>query len=280
MYRNTALKLDPSLYFPNATDPVLHQIPGPGGPLDIYEFKPSKYRPDGPALLWIHGGGYITGHGQDRWFGALFAELAGVSVFSVDYRLAPEHPFPAARDDGLAALNWLSDNSAALRIDPKRLAIGGGSAGAGIAAGLALHIRNISGPELAFQLLLYPMLDNQHATPSGYLDVPRWTRTISLTAWEMYLGGQLPEPTSVPANADELRGLPPTYLCIGEADIFLDETRNYAERLKLAKVPCELCTYRGVFHAAEMLGYGTEIGHRMTNDYVNALKNALQVRLP
>lgn len=266
---------DSKHYFPQALPAICHNIDGPAGTLDIYEYRPSQAPDAEAALLWMHGGGYVMGHGNDEWFGALFAEMAGVRVYSVNYRLAPEHPFPAALDDSQVALQWLVEHSAKFGLDPARVAIGGASAGAGLAASLALHNRDLAGPAVAFQLLLYPMLDHLHDNPAAYNDVPRWPRTTSLRAWQMYLGSTTASAYSVPAIATDLAGLPPAYLCIGEADIFLDEVCAYAKRLRDAGVVQKCQTYPGMFHAGESLGYGTSIGRQMSDDYVNALVSAL-----
>ena len=275
-FRQSAVDVPVRETFPTAVAPERHQIEGPGGALDIYQFTPSTVSSTTPALLWLHGGGYIMGEAEDLWFGALFAENANVRVFSVDYRLAPEHPFPAARDDAFTALRWLHRESATLNVLPDRIAIGGASAGAGLAAALALFNRDQAGPSLAFQLLLYPMLDHLHNTPSGNMPVPVWTRDTSLAAWDMYLGGAQPTTTSVPATEENLSNLPPAFLSIGETDLFLDETRDYAARLTAAGISAELKTYPGVYHAAERHGYHTKIGRQMTDDYVAALVAAIQ----
>lgn len=277
LFRETMVAVDAREFFPRATDPVCHVIETPQGPLDVYEFRPSSSKDCDAALLWLHGGGYVAGHGNDAWFGTLFAECAGVRVFSVDYRLAPEHPFPAARDDAWCALSWLAAQSTALGINPKRLAIGGQSAGGGLAAALAIYNRDRSGPAVAFQLLLYPMLDHLHDTESGRMTVPRWPLENSLAAWDMYLNGQQPQPDSVPATAKNLSGLPPAFLSIGEADIFLDEIRIYAQRLQQSNVQAKLRTYPGVYHAAEIQGYATPVGRKMTDDYIAALTEALRL---
>lgn len=266
---------DSTVYFPQALPAICHNIDGPGGSLEIYEYRPSQAPESEAALLWIHGGGYVMGHGKDDWFGALFAEMAGVRVFSVNYRLAPEHPFPAALDDSQIALHWLVEHSTKLGLDAARVAIGGASAGAGLAAALAIHNRDVAGPAVAFQLLLYPMLDHLHDNPAAYKEVPRWPRATSLKAWEMYLGATDATAYSVPAMASDLAGLPPAYLCIGEADIFLDEVCAYAKRLQDAGVVQTCQTYPGMFHAGESLGYGTSVGRQMSHDYVNALIGAL-----
>lgn len=274
-FRSVKFPPDTNAFFPNAQPPKYHNIKTPDGMLEIYEFQPSRHPKTSKALLWVHGGGYVTGHGNDVWFGALFAEQADMRVFSVHYRLAPEHPYPAALQDCFAALNWLSNQSSVLGIDRDHISIGGASAGGGLAAALAIFNRNQQGPDIKFQLLLYPMLDNRHDNPAGYMKVPRWPRQNSLTAWDMYLGGSEPVATSVPNLETNFDGLPPAFLTVGEADLFLDDVRAYAAKLESAAVPVELRTYPGVFHAAEMFGYHTQIGRQMTNDYVAALKSAL-----
>lgn len=274
-FRKTKLTLDHRAHFPDALDPICHVIDGAYGAINVYEFRPSGTRHSSAAILWLHGGGYVTGHGNDLWFGSLFAEKAGVRVYSVDYRLAPEHAFPAALNDSWAALCWVFDNHTQLGVDLNRIAIGGASAGGGLAASLAIYGLDCGGPELAFQLLLYPMLDNRHDNPAGNMDVPRWPKKNSLQAWQMYLGSTEPHPHSVPSLKSNLSGLPPTFLTVGEADLFLDDIRQFSARLKKASVPHKLHTYAGVFHAAEMQGYDTTIGRTMTNDYVNALATAL-----
>lgn len=274
-FRQTSISADTHAHFPHAAPPICHMIDGPAGPLEVYEYQPSYLPQARAALLWLHGGGYVKGHGDDAWFGALFAQRVGIRVFSVDYRLAPEHPFPAARDDGWSALHWLAANSERLGINQARLAIGGASAGAGLAAGLAIHNRDQAGPNIAFQLLLYPMLDHLHDNPAGYMDVPTWPRANSLQAWGMYLGSSAPCPSSVPSTATDLQGLPPAFLSVGEADLFLDDVRAYSAGLAAAGVPQDMRSYRGVFHGAEKLGYGTAIGQQMADDYVEALASAL-----
>lgn len=275
IFRATNLPIEPERFFPNAKRPVVHIVEGLENAVEVYEFRPSTPKQSQAALLWLHGGGFVVGHGNDQWFGPLFAECAGVRVFSVNYRLAPEHPYPAALEDAWTVLNWIASQAETLEIEPERIAIGGASAGGGLAAGLAINNRDMGGPKVAFQLLLYPMLDNRHDTASGRMDVPRWPRESSLMAWSMYLGGQEPSDAAVPATADDLSRLPPAFLSVGEADLFLDEVRSYAARLVAAHVPCTLKTYKGVFHAADMIGYDTRIGRQMSGDYLTALMAAL-----
>ena len=176
---------------PAATSVVTERLlaPGPDGhhvPVIVYRRPAASPQ---SALLWIHGGGYILGTAEDDR-ARVIAESLDCAVVSVDYRLAPEHPFPAGPEDCYAALTWMAANAEPLNIDRQRMAIGGASAGGGMAAGVALMNRDRHGPELLMQLLLYPMIDNLHATPSGrYVNHPVWNQQTSFNAWEMYLNG-------------------------------------------------------------------------------------------
>ena len=231
-----------------------------------------------PCLLWIHGGGYILGSALDNratWI----AEALDLTVVSVDYRLAPEAPFPAGTEDCWAALNWVVEQADDLQIDLDRLAIGGASAGGGMAAGLALLNRDRGGPKLAMQLLIYPMIDNLHDTPSGqYTNHPVWNRHTSFNAWEMYLDGtpgKDASPYACAARATDLEGLPPAYVCVGAEDLFRDEDIDYARRLIAAGVPCELAVYPGLFHGADGFLPTARISRRLEQGYQAALAQAL-----
>jgi len=231
-----------------------------------------------PCLLWIHGGGYILGAAQDERAKGIAANL-DVTVISVEYRLAPEHPFPAGPEDCWAALQWVVANAEALQVDPSRLAIGGASAGGGMAAGLALMNRDRGGPELAMQLLLYPMIDNLHDTPSGqYTNHPVWNQRTSFNAWEMYLDGapgKDASPYAAAARADDLSGLPPAYVCVGAEDLFRDEDIEYARRLIAAGVACELAVYPGLFHGGDSFMPTAAVSRRLETTYQAALAQRL-----
>lgn len=248
------------------------------GETTLYIFKPENVPKNNPALLWIHGGGYIMGDGNDVMAAAM-AERCGCTVISVNYRIAPEHPFPAGPEDCHAALVWVYENAAELGINPNRFAIGGASAGAGMAAGVSLMNRDRKGPPLAFQYLLYPMLDNMHDTPSGKLENHAvWSRQTSLNAWEMYLDGTPGEEASsyaAPCRARDLSGLPTTYMVVGAQDLFRDENITYAQRLMAADVPTQLEVFPGVFHGAEGFVPEAKISKRMRDSYHQALKIAL-----
>ena len=156
------------------------------GTVDIYIYRKNE-QPNQPAVLWIHGGGYILGDAKDER-ARIIADHCNCTVFSVDYRLAPEHPFPAGTNDCYSTLAWIMREAETLGIDKTRVAIGGASAGSGMAAGVALMNRDKANFPLKLQLLLYPMIDNLHATGSGKIENhPVWNQSTSFNAWEMYL---------------------------------------------------------------------------------------------
>jgi len=252
--------------------------PSATGDVPVYLYRKSR-RPKQPALLWIHGGGYIIGSALDER-ARMIAHALDCTVCSVDYRLAPEHPFPAGPEDCYVALDWLMAKGHALGIDTTRVAIGGASAGGGMAAGVALMNRDRANHPLRLQLLLYPMLDNLHATESGqYENHPLWNQGTSFRAWEMYLNGEPGKgasPYAAAARAQDLRGLPPAYVCVGSEDLFRDEDVAYAQRLMAADVPCELTVFPGLFHGGEMFVPTAAISQRFRRSLLAALADALR----
>lgn len=224
-----------------------------------------------PCFYSIHGGGYVIGdRGMDdlkldrwcRWFG-----IVGVSV---EYRRAPETPFPGPLDDCYAGLQWVVDHHDELGIDPARIGIGGVSAGGGLAAALALLARDRGKIDLRFQLLDCPMIDDRQSTPSSQLDeLVIWSRESNTFGWRAYLGelyGTNDVPyLAAPARAADLSGLPPTYVCVGGADGFRDEDIEYALRLGQAGVPTELHVYPGAPHGVAMF-IGTDVATRYAQD--------------
>ena len=243
------------------------------------------YQPTAPAprggLLWMHGGGYIVGTARADYHGVSFAEHAGCTVVSVDYRLAPESTYKESVSDCFAALNWMVDSAAELGIDADRIAIGGGSAGGGLTAGLALYNRDHEGPALKLQLVLYAMIDDTHDTPSGHaITHPTvWHRKVSLEAWKMYLGDEYGtdkvSPYAAAARATDLSNLPPAFVSVGTLDLFRDENIDYAQRLMAAGVPTELQVYPGLFHGAERSAPNAQVSRQMTSDYRDAVKRAI-----
>jgi acetyl esterase/lipase len=204
-----------------------------------------------PALLWIHGGGYVIGSAQqDDSLCRRFARELGITVAAVEYRLAPEHPYPASLDDCHEALRWLAGLPG---VDPTRVAIGGASAGGGLAAALALRVRDDI-PQPVLQLLAYPMLDDRSSTKPGVNNTQfrLWNQTSNSFGWRSYLGGT--DPTdAVPPRQNDLSGLAPAWLGVGTRDLFHDEDLVYAERLNQAGVPCETEVVPGAFHGFDQL---------------------------
>jgi acetyl esterase/lipase len=249
-----------------------------GHKIRVQIYAPETTKTDLPCLVWFHGGGYVMGRAEDNWFPTFFAAKLDCIVLSVDYRLAPEYPAPAGIIDGYVALNWVAESAEQLGIDPKRIGIGGLSAGGGIAAAVALYNRDKGGAQPCLQLLLYPMLDYQHDTPSGRKEgYPIWSRKNSIAAWKLYLGENPDEETvsfASPSHALHLEGLPAAYIAVGEVDLFLDENRNYAEKLRNAGVACEFHSFPGVFHAGEAAGYETKVGREMNMSHLAALSKA------
>jgi acetyl esterase/lipase len=235
-----------------------------------------------PAVLWSHGGGYVLGHpnGEDELC-ERFVVAANCIVISPNYRLAPEHPYPAGLEDCYSTLLWMRDQAEELNIDLSRIAIGGGSAGGGLTAALALLARDRGGPALCFQMPLYPMIDDRNITPSSHEITDRhaiWNRNNNLAAWQMYLGDVGEEGISLyaaPTRADNLSGLPPTYTCVGQLDPFRDETIDYVARLAQAGVEVEFHQYPGCFHAFEHIVPEAEISQRAKTEYITALAKAL-----
>lgn len=240
-------------------------------------YKPNNAQTVKPALLWMHGGGYILGSVDNDPIAVEIAKSMDIIIISVDYSLAPEQPFPAAHNDCYLALHWLIEQSDSLGIDINKVAVGGDSAGAGLAACLVQRLIIEQGPKICFQLLLYPMLDHQHNTPSGLItDYPVWNRKTSLNAWQMYLGNQkdIP-PFAVAEQMEDVSNHPPAYITVGEVDLFRDECINYAQRLMRCGVATELAVFPGMVHGGQFLVPTAAVSQRMKKSYLNALKDAL-----
>jgi len=235
-------------------------IPGPAGDLPVRVFTPEGQGPF-PAIVFFHGGGWVLGDldTHDSMCRMLCAGARCV-VVSVGYRLAPEHPFPAATDDALAATRWVGEHAAEIGGDPARIAVAGDSAGGNLSAVTALRIRDEGGPKLGGQLLIYPGLGHPASpTPSYIENAEGYGMTREAASWfyEQYLpgGSQASHPHAVPLYAADLGGLPPALIVTAEYDVLRDEGELYVERLRAAGVPARLSCYDGMNHRfAEMIG--------------------------
>lgn len=248
--------------FPDVTV-TERSIPGLEGEPDVrvLVYVPRNVPAPMPALLWIHGGGYIAGspETEDAQVKTIVSTV-GCAAVSVDYRLAPETPHPGPVEDCYAALKWLYTTSLDLGVDRERIAIGGGSAGGGLTAALGLLTRDRGEIPLVFQLLIYPMLDDRTTTnpdPNPYSGDFIWTPELNRLGWTSLLGkepgGMDVSPYAAAARAQNLAGLPPTCICVGSLDLFVDEDMEYARRLIRAGVPTELHVYPGAFHGFNMV---------------------------
>lgn len=258
-------------------------VPGPAGAPDVAVeiYAPPRQAVPLPGLLWIHGGGYVVGSAAlDAPIARRMALVASCVIVSVEYRLAPENPFPAPVEDCYAALRWMATNADELGVDRDRLAVGGASAGGGLAAGLALLARDRAEVDLKYQLLIYPMIDDCNVIPAGETvrDAPLWNRENNRIGWRSYLGqepgGEGVSPYASACRSQNVKGLPPAYLAVGEMDLFCGENIRYAERLMEAGILTELHVYPGAFHAFDNIAPESSIGMRFTNDYLSALREA------
>lgn len=221
-----------------------------------------------PGILAMHGGGFVLGDAavDDALFEVWCRRFDCVGV-SVDYRLAPETPYPGALDDCHRALAWMRGHADELGIDPARIGVFGVSAGGGLAAGLSLLVRDRGETPVAFQALLYPMLDDRQVTVSSrWPDVPRWDPGSNGFGWQSYLGArygtQDVPPYAAPARADDLGGLPPTCVVVGTADAFLDEDVAFAQRAWHTGVPTELHVFAGGYHGFAAPACGSPLAER------------------
>ena len=255
-----------------------HVIPGPSGSLRIRCYRPKGKGPFG-ACIYFHGGGWVLGNvethdatGQRLCYGSRSV------VVSVEYRLAPEHPYPAAPQDCFAATVWAATHAEELEIDPERIAVAGDSAGGNLAAVVALMARDHGGPPLCFQLLIYPSVDVDFARPSyienaeGYM----LTQAAMRWFWDQYAPQQAERKRAycAPIHAESLEGLPAALVLTAELDPLRDEGRAYAERLRDAGVPTRYICYSGAVHGLFGMAADSELARRSVADACEALRAA------
>jgi len=260
-------------------------IPGRGDPHDVVLYavnaKPGTRR---PGILHTHGGGYILGSATDGL--VALQELASTldcAIVTVDYRLAPETRYSGSIEDNYSGLRWLHDNADKLGVDPARIAVMGESAGGGHAALLAITARDRREVPVAFQCLIYPMLDDRTGSSrpvQGHVGTLLWTAEANRYGWRSFLGQEpgtkTVPPAAVPAREMDLSGLPPAWIGVGSIDLFAAEDMAYAQRLIAADVMTELVVVPGAFHGFDLIGAsGTSIAQEFTASKIRALKRAL-----
>lgn len=257
-------------------------VPGPGGDIPVRVYSPEATEPL-PAVVFFHGGGWVICD-LDSHDGLCrgIANGAGAAVVSVDYRLAPEHRFPAAVDDCFAATCWVAEHAGELGIDGSRIAVAGDSAGGNLAAAVSLMARDRGGPALAFQLLVYPCLDPDLATPSHREHAEGFflTRSGMRWYWDQYLGS--PEdarhPYAAPSRAPDHSGLPPAPVITAQHDPLRDEGEAYAARLAEAGVAATARRYDGMFHGFFSFGAVLDAARAANDEAIAALRAALVPR--
>lgn len=262
---------------------IERKVPGPAGAPEVRVliYTPKAKGPL-PVVISLHGGGYVAGSPEvsDSRCRMLSYQLESL-VVSVDYRLAPETPFPGAIEDCYAVLKWLNANAQTLGIDASKIAVTGDSAGGGLATSLAMLARDRAEFSIAFEALVAPMIDDRDGVgerTNPYTGEFIWTTQASHYAWSALLGtsdrDKLPT-HAVPARAKDLGRLPPTFIAVGSVDLFVDSNLEYAQRLIRAGVPTELHIYPGGYHGFDMVA-GTRLAAAFERDLVAALRNALR----
>ena len=258
-------------------------VPGPGGDIPVRLYTPEGRGPF-PILLYFHGGGWVLGSIQmsDPTCRHL-ANAAGCMVASVEYRLAPEARFPAAPEDCYAATVWVAKNAATIGADPRRVAVGGVSAGGNLAAAVALMARDKGGPPLAHQLLINPVIERDFSTDSyrhnaeGYMI----SKDSMVWFWDLYLrdDGDAEDPYAAPIKAKDLRGLPPALVITAEFDPLRDEGEAYARRLAQADVPTTCTRYDGMIHGFYSMPHAVDKAREAIAESAAALKTAFALAL-
>jgi acetyl esterase/lipase len=258
-------------------------VPGAAGDPEV---KLRIYRPEqtaGPGVIYnVHGGGFTIGDLElDHTRNLELAREVGVVVVSVDYRLAPETPYPGPLEDVYTGLVWMAKHADELNIDPQQIALHGVSAGGGLCAALTLLARDRGGPQICFQYLAIPELDDRLNTASmnEFTDTPFWNRPNAVLSWDCYLGAGTPgggevSPYAAPARATDLTGLPPAYLSVMQFDPLRDEGIAYATALLAAGVPTELHLFPGTFHGSVLVAHA-EVSQRERAEAVAVLRKAL-----
>jgi len=257
------------------------EIPGPDGAPDIGVriYRPTSAGDRSPAMVYFHGGASVIGDPYLEEHRCLrLAADGGCIVVSVDYRLAPENPFPAGFEDCCSALTWVVAHADDLGIDTERVAVGGASAGGALCAAVAQMARDRAAPSLAFQLLIYPVIDDRMDTPSmrAFGGTPVWTSGSNAQMWDHYLGAKRDYVSNyaAPGRASDLSDLPPAYVMTAELDPLRDEGISYAQRLMQAGVATDLRCFAGACHGFDLLAPTIELSRRAVDEQVSAVARA------
>lgn len=261
----------------------VRHIEGPDGqPLPIYIYRPRVLKSAGAAMLYTHGGGMIIGSAPAYHENvSAFARDLGIVVVSAEYRLAPQHPFPAPLDDVHTAYRWLVASTEELGVDARNIVVAGESAGGGLTAALCQRVHDLREQAPVFQLLIYPMLDDRTAAtpPDDHTGQILWTRASNHFGWTSYLGhapGRAePDRYSVPARREDVSGLPPAWIGVGTLDLFHDEDVEYARRLNEAGVACDLVVIDGGFHGFDGFYPATAVARRFRGSAIDAVARAI-----
>ena len=250
-----------------------------GSKIRVCVYSPKERKENVCGLLWIHGGGYATGTAeQDEVLIDKFIKLSGCVVVSVDYRLSVDAPYPAALEDCYSALLWLKDNADKLGVNVNQIAIGGTSAGGGLCAALSMYAKDKKEVNIAFQIPLYPMIDDRETSSNRDNDAPAWSSKQNYLAWKLYLGelyGKDVPKYAVPSRCTDYNGLPPTITFVGDIEPFYDETITFVENLSNANVPTHFRVYKGCYHAFEYLCSEASISKEATNFLLESFEFAI-----
>lgn len=254
------------------------------GKVRLRIYQPVNHANPAPTLIWMHGGGYIIGKPEmEDVICIQFVRELGISIVSVDYRLAPKYPFPAGLEDCYSALNWAKENANEWGFDTSRMAVGGTSAGGGLAAALAQLAYDRKEVSLVFQLLTYPMLDDRTVLRTDIDDSnsPTWSQKNNKFGWESYLGkeygAETPPKYAIPARRSDLSGLPKAWIGVGTLDIFFDEDTAYAQRLKETGIACDLEIVQDAFHGFDAFDHSLPMVQEFRRSQIAALRKHLVV---
>lgn len=253
-----------------------HLLALEGRSLPVRVYTPQAVEAPMPALLMLHGGAFVGGdRGAEHARSLRYAAEAGCVVVCPEYRLAPEHPYPAAIEDAIATLDWMGEPARGIDVD--RVAVGGVSAGGALAAGVALKLRDTARDVPRALLLLFPALDDRLESRSAveFTDSPVWDAANTREMWSLYLRGAEGDPYAAPARADVLTGLPPSYVLVAGCDPLRDEAVDFARRLAGADVPVDLRLWSGAFHVFDQLVPESALASAALSDQLHFLRRYL-----